>query len=780
MRIISIESNFRRPGGHRVNINPAMGVIALIGANGTGKTSTANAISLACFKEAISDAGGGNVKAAGLIADEGLPPGEKELVASVGWASVSMPSVFRLTAGKTNSIKAEGITWPEPPHAVVTDILRRSEGVMVRDLAAFVLRGVEPESMYWLDMPAPLKTILDRAKSPSVAVWFKQALDTINERIKAAQAEARVLEARAAQGLVEVLGSDIEAAQSTIKDYEATFDTARAWTEYDAAVATNSAVTSRVAELEAELAALSVPTGADEKRVAMLRAATGVARYYLTSKTTPRQCPCCGAAAPTITEAHVKSVEAATEKIASADVEAARKREQVKRLTDTLANARRTLRPVVEPEVERVDVDEVCVANYADAERHLEELQEAKRKWDDEQARAARHATIVAEIATLTAWRDTLVNRQREMVDDRLDGFVALARSYMPSAKALGGRTLLVDLKGSRPFIGLTDADGNRYKPCGGEWQAIVVAFAMAAFAKVGSPIILPDINWGAPLLMACVEAWAAYPGNVIVQVAAAPAALDVACNTLRFGSDGPGNGPDPRDEGVEPPVVADEDAIEVEVEVEVARASEVDVAEFDVGEDPVEAVEGTYDTDTDTDTDDDTDTDPRYAPELFAPRGLVYRMDARAKKKQWSTFSEDGAACLNHLHDRCTVLVADAEGETWAMTVQVQLTKVLMFNNSKDRARAEIAVRPRIGADGRFQYEINTVAAELGWKIVACEVMTDRERHERLAREAAQRGIANHITWRGVRLPEDAPYWFNSIIAEHGLKSHPSVYGLK
>ncbi|MFO0002863.1 MAG: hypothetical protein ACK559_17190, partial [bacterium] len=150
-----------------------MGVIALIGANGTGKTSTANAISLACFKEAISDAGGGNVKAAGLIADEGLPPGEKELVASVGWASVSMPSVFRLTAGKTNRIKAEGVTWPEPPHAVVTDILRRSEGVMVRDLAAFVLRGVEPESMYWLDMPAPLKTILDRAKSPSVAVWFK-------------------------------------------------------------------------------------------------------------------------------------------------------------------------------------------------------------------------------------------------------------------------------------------------------------------------------------------------------------------------------------------------------------------------------------------------------------------------------------------------------------------------------------------------------------------------------------------------------------------------------
>lgn len=775
MRITSIESNFRCPGGRRFNLNSALSVILLVGANGTGKTSVANAISLAAFKEAISDAGGGIVKAAGLIADEGLPPGEKELVASVGWASVPMPSAFRLTAGKTNSIKSEGVTWPEPPHAVVTDILRRSEGVMVRDLANFVLRDVAPESMFWLDMPEPLKAIINRAKSPSIAVWFKQATDAINERIKSAQAEARVLEARAAQGLVEVLDDDIEAARSAVKDYEVAFDTARAWAAYDAAVANNLAVSSRVAELEATLAALTVPTGADEKRVAMLRAATGVARYYLTSRTTPKQCPCCGAAAPIITEAHVKSVEAATEKIASADVEAARKRKEVEAVKESLAAARRALRPAVEPEAARVDVDEVCVANYTEAGRHLEELQEAKRKWDDEQARATRHATIVAEIATLTDWRDTLVNRQREMVDDRLDGFVALAASYMPSAKALGGRTLLVDLKGSRPFIGLTDAAGNRYKPCGGEWQAIVVAFAMAAFAKQGSPIILPDINWGAPLLTACVEAWATYPGNVIVQVAAAPATLDTRCNTLRFGNDGGGGDDGGGDEADASTVVADEEAIEVEVEV--VRASDVtefDVAEFDVGEDPVEAVEGTYDTNT------DADDSTRYAPELFAPRDLAYRMDARAQKKQWSTFREHGAACLDHLHNRGTVLVANAEGDTWAMTIQVQSVKVLLFNNARDRARAEISIRPRIGADGRFQHEFNSVAADLGWKIVACEVMDDRERHERLAREAAQRGVAQHIAWRGVSLPEGAPYWFHSIIAEHGLKSHPSVYGLK
>lgn len=776
MRITSIESNFRAPGGRRINLNPALSGILLVGANGTGKTSVANAVSLAAFQEAISDAGGGNVKAAGLIADEGLPPGEKELVASVGWATVPMPSTFRLTAGKTNSIKAEGVTWPEPPHAVVTDILRRSEGVMVRDLANFVLRDVAPESMFWLDMPEPLKAIVTRAKNPSIAVWFKQATDAISEKIKAAQAEARVLEARAAQGLVEVLAEDIEAAQAAVKDYEAAFEAARAWTAYDEAVARNLAVSSRVTELEAELAALAVPTGADEKRVAMLRAATGVARYYLTSKTTPRQCPCCGAVGPTITEAHVKSVEAATEKIAAADVEAARKREAVDIVKETLAAARRALRPAVEPEVERVDIDETSAANYAEAERYLEELQEAMRKWNDEQARATRHATIVAEIATLTAWRDTLANRQREMVDDRLDGFVVLAASYMPDAKALGGRTLLVDLKGSRPFIGLTDAAGNRYKPCGGEWQAIVVAFAMAAFAKQGSPIILPDINWGAPLLTACIEAWASYPGNVIVQVAAAPAALDTRCNTLRFGNDdGGGDDGEEVEAVVEDAVVADEDAIEVEVEV--VRAS--DVAEFDMGEDPVE---GGYLADDNADDADDTifdDSGSRYAPELFAPRDLAYRMDARAKKKQWSTFREDGAACLDHLHNRCTVLVANADGDTWAMTVQVQSTKVLLFNNGKDRTRAEISVRPRIGADGRFQYEINPVAAELGWKIVACEVMEDRERHERLAREAVQRGVANHVTWRGVRLPEDAPCWFNSIIAEHGLKSHPSVYGL-
>lgn len=776
MRITSIESNFRAPGGRRINLNPALSGILLVGANGTGKTSVANAVSLAAFQEAISDAGGGNVKAAGLIADEGLPPGEKELVASVGWATVPMPSTFRLTAGKTNSIKAEGVTWPEPPHAVVTDILRRSEGVMVRDLANFVLRDVAPESMFWLDMPEPLKAIVTRAKNPSIAVWFKQATDAISEKIKAAQAEARVLEARAAQGLVEVLAEDIEAAQAAVKDYEAAFEAARAWTAYDEAVARNLAVSFRVTELEAELAALAVPTGADEKRVAMLRAATGVARYYLTSKTTPRQCPCCGAVGPTITEAHVKSVEAATEKIAAADVEAARKREAVDIVKETLAAARRALRPAVEPEVERVDIDETSAANYAEAERYLEELQEAMRKWNDEQARATRHATIVAEIATLTAWRDTLANRQREMVDDRLDGFVVLAASYMPDAKALGGRTLLVDLKGSRPFIGLTDAAGNRYKPCGGEWQAIVVAFAMAAFAKQGSPIILPDINWGAPLLTACIEAWASYPGNVIVQVAAAPAALDTRCNTLRFGNDdGGGDDGEEVEAVVEDAVVADEDAIEVEVEV--VRAS--DVAEFDMGEDPVE---GGYLADDNADDADDTifdDSGSRYAPELFAPRDLAYRMDARAKKKQWSTFREDGAACLDHLHNRCTVLVANADGDTWAMTVQVQSTKVLLFNNGKDRTRAEISVRPRIGADGRFQYEINPVAAELGWKIVACEVMEDRERHERLAREAVQRGVANHVTWRGVRLPEDAPCWFNSIIAEHGLKSHPSVYGL-
>ena len=666
MRISQIDTNFRHADGIARTFNRERAVIVLAGANGAGKTSLLNALALAAFGEAYSDAKGAFFSSGPVIAEEGLPPGADALTASVAWSTTDgreVKSDFTMKIDKKGATKVtrDGLSFGNAPHAAVTEILRRSADVLAREMAGFVIPDtssvVDPE---W---SAPLKAVMARTKQRNPAVWFEQALAALNVDLKSEQSAADAI-AHPSVGVYDVTDEEILAADAARAEIEEAIksveDNVRAWARYNEGMTAWKEQERQRDQLAAQLAQIEAAPSTNEARARMLDDLGSVIDYFVRNASTPpKVCPCCQRGGEfTIGEAQAAKVRDLAAKARAADATAAatnRERAEIQRRLDMLS-----MRRPEEPTSDEVDADDVAEemarlkADAAHADARVTELRNAKAAWLADQRRLAALEAKRLRVETLKEQVAQVTARRKKLVEDALDDFIARAKGYMPDAAALDGRTLVVDLRSSRPFVGLEDADGNRFKPCGGEWQAIVVAFACAGHERTASPILLPDINWGASLLTACAKAWSAYPGVVVVQTNNAPEALDSIANVVRLTAP-EGKPPTPNAEPVveEAPAVVDGPPVITEDVIE-------DLAPVAV---------------------DWTDEDLRGLPRaLFAPRhrALTAQPTKPLAKCQW-VFGPEG---LDHLRDGGAVWVEDAEGKPYKASVDAQTSSVCISNS--------------------------------------------------------------------------------------------------
>jgi len=754
MRISQIDTNFRHTNGLTCAFNRHRGVIVLAGANGAGKTSILNALALAAFNEAYSDAKGAFFSSGPIIAEEGLPAGQTALTATVAWSTTDgreVKSDYTLKVDKKGATKVtrDGLSFGNAPHAAVTDILRRNAEVLARDMAGFVIPDtsgvVAPE---W---GAPLKAVMARAQQRNPAVWFEQALNVLNVDLKSEQSAADAI-AHPPVGVYEVTDEEILAADEARAEIEATIkgvgDNVRAWARYNESMGRWQEQERQRDQLVMQLAQIEAAPSTNEARARMLDDLGSVIDYFVRNASTPpKVCPCCWRGGDfTIGEAEAAKVRDMAVKARAADETAAataRKRTALQRSIDALDP-----RCPTPPDNFEQDADDVAEgvarlrADAAHADARVTELRTAKAAWLADQRRIAALEAKRARIEALKSQIEQVTARRKKLVEDALDDFIARAKGYMPDAEALGGRTLVVDLRSSRPFVGLEDADGNRFKPCGGEWQAIVVAFACAGFERTASPILLPDINWGASLLTACAKAWCAYPGVVVVQTNNAPEALDSIANVVRL-TPAEGKPPTPTAEPVaeeapavvEGPPVITEDVIEDLAPVAVAV--------------------------------DWTEEDMRGLPRsLFAPRhrALTAQPTKPLAACQWVF----GPAGVEHLRNGGAVWIEDANGKSYKASVMLQTSSVCINHTSLGKVL--------IGGDSTCLGKFEAVGKP-EFRIIAIEKMADIE--------TAHADATARIRSFSPRYPlsraktEGAPVWLLELAMKVVTTSATLPYGL-